>query len=222
MNARLGLSYTELAIVAVIVAIMLVVALPDEESTVSEQGRYFTQRFEGDVSYARSLTIAMPDDPIVIKVDGANNRYWLARASDPDTPIMHPWTGEPYLVQCGPDGPEGLESVSIVGIDFGGDDTLSFDALGSTDQVTPAVIQVASGDARYETSVAVAAAGVTTNCSYTQDLSGVPGAQTYGPEQQSSTQPALSEGGGTQSMTVQSSGSQGPAPQTVGAQGTGG
>lgn len=154
MNRRTAFTYVEFMMVAVVAAILLVVALPDDEGAAGEQGRILTDRFEADVAYAQSLAIAQPGDPVVIKVDPVANRYWLAKASSPSVAIARPSPPYgPYIVQCGFGGDPGLDQVQIVGADFGGDLALGFDSTGSLDQNTPAVLQVKAGSAEYEMSM---------------------------------------------------------------------
>ncbi len=181
MRTRPAFSYLELAVVATVIGIFLIVAIPDEDGASKEQGRQFCQKFEADAAYARSLTIAHPGDPVVIKVDGASNRYWLAQASAPDVPIAHPWTGRPYEVQCGPEGDGGMEYVAIVGVDFDGDEVLGFDAMGSTDQEGSALVQVNSGGAAFEVSVSAVEAASEVRSAHTKDLGQTAGAIVFDP-----------------------------------------
>lgn len=161
MNGRSAFTLIELMIVVVIAAILMVAALPDADSAAKEEGDHAAKRFEADVYYARSLCIARPDDPVVLKLDGLYNRYWMAKASSPDTPITHPQTGDPYVVQFGPGGDRGLNQVRMVACDFDGDLVLGFDSQGSTDQDTPAILQLTSGGADYEVAVDPVATNVT-------------------------------------------------------------
>lgn len=170
MYKRSAFTYIELGIVAVVVMILFVAALPDGDTAAKQQGIELARRFEADVAYARSLSVAQPDDPALIQVDGANNRYWLARASAPTVPVLHPRTKKPYLVQAGPGGDMGLEDVTIVALDFNGDQILQFDSLGSTDQDTIAVLQISSGDGEYEVSISPTTSDTTTEMQFSRDL----------------------------------------------------
>jgi len=179
MNRRAAFTYIELTIVTVVVAILFLAAMPDGDTVANQQGLEFVHRFEGDVAYARSMSVAQPADPVVIKVDGTNNRYWLARASAPDTPILHPNTHQPFLVQAGPGGDRGFEYVQISGIDFDGDDILGFDSTGSTDQDTTAVMQVVSGSSSYESTVDSQSGGTTSQEGYSFSLGGGGGGTSF-------------------------------------------
>ena len=181
MRRHPAFSYLELAVVATVIGIFLIMAIPDEDGAAKEQGRQFCLKFEADAAYARSMTIAQPGDPVIIKVDGANNRYWLARASAPDVPIMHPWKGQAYVVQCGPDGDGGLEHVAIVAVNFDGDEILGFDTMGSTDQEGAAMVQVSAGGAAFEVSVLPVQANSEVRSEHTEDLGQEAGAIVYDP-----------------------------------------
>jgi len=140
-------------IVVVVAAIIAMGVVANSSPASQEEGRLAGERFAADVAYARSLSIARPDDPVVVKVDIAGNRYWLARAATPDTPITHPTTKKPYLVSFGPTGNSGLRLVQLTACDLGGDSVLGFDSLGNTDQQTEAVMQVSSAQQPYEITV---------------------------------------------------------------------
>ena len=163
MSRRSAFTLIEMLIVLVVLAILTMAALSGGQSAAQTEGRRAAEVFEGDVEYARSLTIARPDDPALIKVDVPNNRYWVAQASAVDTPIVHPQTKRPFLRQFGPTAATGSKQVQIAEIDLGGDAVLRFDATGGTDQQTPAVLQFTSGESNYEMSVSPAAANVTSS-----------------------------------------------------------
>jgi prepilin-type N-terminal cleavage/methylation domain-containing protein len=140
----------ELLIVVVVVGIVAAVAWPDAEAGLREQARLAAERFENDVDYAKSLSIRDPSDPAGIKIEPDNNRYFISKKSAPETPINHPVTKKPYVVQYGPGGTPGLDQVTIEGADLGGDSLIFFEATGILDQSTPAVLQVKAGGAEAE------------------------------------------------------------------------
>lgn len=200
MYKRSAFTYIELGIVTVVIMILFVVALPDGETAAKQQGIELAHRFEADVAYARSLSVAQPDDPALIQVDGANNRYWLARASAPTVPIMHPRTKKPYLIQTGPGGDRGLDKVTIVALDFDGDEILGFDSLGSTDQDTVAVLQLSSGGGEYEVSVSPTNSATTTQTSFSGNLTQNGSGVLYNADAGGST---YSAGGGGNQLQIQ-------------------
>lgn len=172
MRSVRAFTMIEMMIAMVVVAILTVLAMPDEDCGAAHEGRLAADEIDGALSYVRSCSIASPDDPAIIKFDVQNNRYWIARRSSPDTPMLHPATKEPCLVQFGVGGDAQYRNVTLVGVDMGGDGVLGFDAMGSTDQSAPAVIQLRSGDAAYEMTVAPAAAQSSTVEGFRTELSG--------------------------------------------------
>jgi len=173
MKPRRAYTMIELTMVVVVAAILAVFAFSDADVAADEEGEGAGRTFEGDVQFARGQSLARPDDPTVIKIDPENNKYWLARQSAPDTPILHPQKKTPYVVTFGPAGPSGYKHVKMVAHDFGGDDMIIFDGLGNIDQDGPAVLQLASGGAEYEVAVSPASASCTINGGFTMNLIGV-------------------------------------------------
>jgi len=154
MHRKTAFTYVELMIVITVVAILTLAAVTSNDSIESQQGDAATKLFKADVSFTKSLSIARPDDPAIIKVDPENNRYWIARESDPDTPITHPRTKKPYIVRFGPGGIPGFDRVRMALSDFGGDGVLKFDGFGGTDQDTEAHFRVVAGETGFEVAVA--------------------------------------------------------------------
>lgn len=171
---RHAYSVVEMLIVIVVVGIVAVVAWPDPETAQKEQARLAAERFENDVTFARSLTIRDPSDPTAIKVEPDNNRYMVTKKSAPDTPINHPVKKKPYIVQFGPGGEPGLELVKISGAELGGDAVIVFEPEGRLDQSIPAVLQLLAGDVKAEVTVAPAAAAIKINEEYTKTVSLIP------------------------------------------------
>lgn len=170
MANRKAYSCIELMMVVMVVAIVIAFSLSGEDNVGKEKARLAAEKFEADVAYARRASIARPDDPVVIKLDEANNRYWLASASTPNTPLAHPMSGDPYIVNLGT-GPSGEpQDVQLVAADFGGDAVLGFSATGTTDQATEAVLQLTASGAEYEVLVAPAGGQSTVNTNFTKNL----------------------------------------------------
>ncbi len=172
MFNRKAYTCIELMMVVIVVAIVVAFSLSGEDNVGKEKARLAAEKFEADVAYARRASIARPDNPVVIKLDPANNRYWLASASSPDTPLAHPLSGDPYIVNLGTNASGEPQDVQLVASDFGGDQVLAFGSTGSTDQQTSAVIQLTAGGAEYEVLVAPAGGQSTVNNKFTKNLVG--------------------------------------------------
>lgn len=82
-----------------------------------------------DVEFAQSATLARPADPTIVRFDSEGGRYWLALASDPETPILRPDGVEAYEVEFGFGAYRDLWGIAldVQGMD---DETLMFDAMG--------------------------------------------------------------------------------------------
>lgn len=168
---RNGFTLYELLVVVVVMAIIAMGALPDSRTKLTQEAEMAADKFESDVAYARSLAIADPADPTIIKMDVAHNRYWIAKSSDPATPITHPLTKQPYIVSFGSAGPVATTNVQITADDFGTDQAIQFDGTGAIDQQAGATLQLTAGDAKCEVGIQPTAADCTVVQSFTKSLS---------------------------------------------------
>ena len=170
MANRKAYTCIELMMVVLVVSIVIAFSLSGEDNTGKEKARLAAERFESDVAYARRASIARPDNPVVIKLDTANNRYWLASASSPDTPLAHPFSGDPYVVNLGTSASGEPQGVQLVAADFGGDAVLGFSTTGTTDQATEAVLQLTASGAEFEVVVAPAGGQSKVSAKFTKNL----------------------------------------------------
>ena len=82
-----------------------------------------------DIELAQVMTIAHPADPVVVSFEPTSDRYWLAYADAPGTPIPRSDNGRPYLVTFGKDRARSAVGVSLSLTDVTGN-MLGFDAQG--------------------------------------------------------------------------------------------
>lgn len=125
-----GFTLFELVIALVILGIISLIVVP---SLLRGQGaRAVTtaaSMLAADIEYCESACINTPQAPCVIKFDVANNRYWVARASTPDTPLPNSLVdGTPYVVDFATGRSATLNGVTIVSVTPA--TTLAFDAFG--------------------------------------------------------------------------------------------
>jgi len=153
-HQRSGFTFIELMIVAVVAAILVISTMPDSRATERRTAFEFMQRFEADIAFAQSMSIARPDDPLVIRVDASADVYWLARASAPDTPIKHPRTGRSYIVAAGDSETSDYQGVDIVGAISGDSDSMAFNSTGGIDADASSYLLVSSGNTDLQLEVA--------------------------------------------------------------------
>lgn len=130
MTFRRAFTVVELAIAAVVVAILAVAAWPNREADDQAKLDSALSRLESDIEYARTAALTTPSDPTVLKVNLKEDRYWIARKSAPDTPITNPATRKPYIVQLGNSGDASVSGVNIHASNFGDQSMLVFDSTG--------------------------------------------------------------------------------------------
>lgn len=184
MHTRQGYTYLEVMAVATIMSIVALVAWPSSNDAANkhqEEVKRAAIQFTSDVNFARSLSIARPDDPAVIKIDVPGNRYWLARKSDVSTPIDHPvkkaWNPgksemepKPYLIQYGAGGEMGMKNVTLHAADFGDESYITFDGKGNLVEGETAVLQLSSYGAQTEVKVNPISSTTTVQNKFTKTL----------------------------------------------------
>jgi len=111
--------------------------------------RAAAQMLAADMAYAQieSVThddkITHGDNHRIVIFDQANNRYYLAIKSHPDTPITNPMDQSDYETIFGRGRAVHLSDVTIDSFDLNGDNILEFGLFGELDQTTPATITLA-------------------------------------------------------------------------------
>ena len=137
---RAAFTFVELMIVVVVAAILTLAAWPDRDADEASALDAASDALEGDIQYARSLAILDPDDPVVLKADPATQRYWIAKASSPDTPVENPATGKPYVVQFGTAEDDMRSSLKLSADALGATNTLTFTSSGETTSATDVTV----------------------------------------------------------------------------------
>ncbi len=145
MNQRKAFTLMELMIVVVIAAIVFTVSMSDGAASAKAGVDEFRGKLESDLSYARSLSLADPSDPVIVRIDPALNKYWLARESEPDTPIVHPLSKKDYVVETGSGASGALKRVNVIATTLGDDGALAFDHVGVLKGQTPAILRLYAG-----------------------------------------------------------------------------
>ena len=140
---RRAFTLIEMMISLAVVAILAVVVIPALAPEDAIKLVSASHMLASDLEYAQSASLADPTDPIVVVFDDAAPRYWLAHASDPDTPIAHPSSGSPYIVEMGVETAQQLGGVAIEPFNVA-DRTIVYDAFGRLDQLDNAFVRVSN------------------------------------------------------------------------------
>jgi prepilin-type N-terminal cleavage/methylation domain-containing protein len=119
----------EVMITVTIIALMaaLVVPLMGDDNRVRLIAA--TSVLRSDIELAQVMTMAYPQDPVVVRFDADKQTYWLAFQSDTETPISRVDNGEPYVVQFGAGRAMTADGVQIE-LSQVLNDTLTFNAQG--------------------------------------------------------------------------------------------
>ena len=96
-----GFTLIDLMVTLTIIAVMASVLLPRMDDGGRLRLMAGSRLLASDIEMAQIMTISSPADPIVIKFEPALGTYWLAAASDPDTPILRPGATQVYKVVFG-------------------------------------------------------------------------------------------------------------------------
>ncbi len=135
-----GFTLVEMLTVVIVMAIAAALAIPMFSSTAITKLQGAASMLAADLSFAQVESLAHSEDPRVVVFDNPNDTYHLAAASDTTTPITHPLTKQPYLIDYDPAAAGSLTGVTISAYDLNGDDQLAFGTYGQLDQPTPATI----------------------------------------------------------------------------------
>jgi prepilin-type N-terminal cleavage/methylation domain-containing protein len=145
-GARRGFSLLEMLLTTAIIAVAAITLAP----ALSDENRArviaAAQILTSDLEMAQVMNVSYPDQPVVVRFDPDNHQYWLAYASDTETPINRPDTGEPYLIVFGVGRAAGAAGVEMTLDDI--TDSLGFSSQGGvTDYNTnPAITLSLAGN----------------------------------------------------------------------------
>lgn len=130
----------EVLVTITIIAVIAVLVAPSFSDDTRLRLMAASAVISSDIEFAQITTIAEPQDPIVVRFDTDQDRYWLAYESDPETPMTRPDTSETYLVAMGQGRAAAAAGVAISTTEIA-DDILVFNTQGGVEDFTtqPAV-----------------------------------------------------------------------------------
>lgn len=125
----------EVLVTVSVIAAVAAIVLPMISSTHRVRVMAAASIVASDIELAQVMTIASPNDPMVVRFDPATHTYWLARVSDTETPILRDGTSEPYLVTLGQGRAAGAVGVTF-NIDQMASDMIQFNPQGGLQDFT--------------------------------------------------------------------------------------
>lgn len=87
----------------------------------------------GDFDFAQTMAISDPSDQTVVKFDPSRSRWWVAPASDPDTPYEKLYSSDPYDTTMGEGRAYIAEDVTFTLEDITGS-LITYNAFGQLEQ----------------------------------------------------------------------------------------
>jgi Tfp pilus assembly protein FimT len=142
---RRGITLVEVVVTVVCLAIAAAIVLPTASDNSGERLRGAAQVLAADLEYAQSQSMSRADDPRMLVIDADGGGYSIASKSAPATPVTNKVGNVPYVTRFGSGRAVALTNVTVGTYSLGGDNRLSFGALGQLDQAATAAIQLNCG-----------------------------------------------------------------------------
>lgn len=158
---RAGFTLIEMLVSLAVIAGLSVLIIPSFQDDSQLRVMAAAAVLASDIEFAQVQSISQPDDPVIVQFDVDNNRYWLAYADDPGSPLLRPDTGAPYLVEFGVGRGRAAQDVAIALLDME-NDRLTFDANGALDDFTAQPQIILARDGRFLTLSIAATTGTIT------------------------------------------------------------
>ena len=136
---RRGFTLLDLMITLAVMAIIATLVAPSISSNDGISLVSAATILASDLEYAQSESLTNPADPTFLVIDATEKRYWLALASDTQTPIARPEAGptvgepRPYEVVFGEGEVNYLSSVGVALVG-GPSGNVPFDPYGRLSQ----------------------------------------------------------------------------------------
>jgi len=126
---RPAFTLLEVLVVITIIAAVAALVLPTFNDDSRLRLMAAAAVMTSDIELAQVMTISQPDDPVIVRFEPARNRYHLAWADTPGTPMTRQATDETYRVTMGIGRAATAEGVTFTTADVT-DDILAFNPQG--------------------------------------------------------------------------------------------
>jgi prepilin-type N-terminal cleavage/methylation domain-containing protein len=141
-----GFTLLEMLVVLTIVAALAAMAAPMLSDDSRLRVMAASSVLASDIELAQVMTISHPETPVVVRFDAEHAKYWLAYASDPETPLSREDTGQAYEITLGVGRARGADGVAFT-IDGVSGETIAFGPHGGlTDFTLAPAIRLVYGD----------------------------------------------------------------------------
>lgn len=134
-SRRSGFTLIEMLVTLTIIAVVVVLVHPMMTSDARLRMEAAVRILVSDIEFAQSMTVGNPEQPVIVRFDPDNHRYWLAFADTPNDPLPRQGSPEPYLVRLG-FGRAAMAAGVTFTITGATDDTLEFDGFGSLERIS--------------------------------------------------------------------------------------
>ncbi|MDY6913937.1 MAG: GspH/FimT family protein [Planctomycetota bacterium] len=152
-NAAIGFTMIEIIVVLIVIAIAAAMVIPMVLSTADLEATSGARMLLSDLQYAQNVAITS-QTPVTVTFDVSADSYSLTNTSGT---LIHPISKSAYEVDF--TAMRGFDRLEIVSAGFGGNASVTFDALGTPDNAGSVTLQ--AGPHIYRVDVAAATGKVT-------------------------------------------------------------
>lgn len=138
---RGGFALIDVMLTVSLIGVLAMVALPALKPSDSLRAVAAATTLAADLEFAQSASLAMPNDPVVVRFVSEGVGYYLARQSDVNTPITKV-NGEPYEVVYGAGLASHLGGLELELASPAGAQSVSFDSFGRLSSGQDAVYEI--------------------------------------------------------------------------------
>lgn len=144
-TTRRGVTFADLLIAVVVMLVIATIAMSTMAPNDRSRLLAAAGRVASDLENARAISISTADDNAVVRFDPEGEGYWVAFASDTETPMAANGLGEPYRIEFGLGDAEVLVGVAISLVSAGEDGGMvRYDSFGRLAPVQAAEVVVAN------------------------------------------------------------------------------
>lgn len=146
-GVRRAFTLVELVITTSIIAIAAAMVIPTFSANDTAYLGAGVSLMIADLDFAQTTAISAPSEMALVRFDEANERWWVAPESAPNTPYTTLYGGEPYDTTMGVGRAESANGVTFSLVNVA-DGTIAYTAFGQVDAVANPTIVLQRGAAQ--------------------------------------------------------------------------